>query len=249
MPVIPPVNYSAIRNSLNTGDLLTFGGSAPLDFMIEFMEAGQPYSHVGMVLRNGTNLWFWDAPGEGQTFPDPYPGSPLQGQSHTGCRVANLDQLLAYYMSDMGTKSFTLRQLAANSISSDGAASLDLFIKMVDGTPFPSIAPPPFITAFLEKEFPGTLPLPIDLGTGLGVSYAIGALLKMEMPGTYFCAQLIADTYMHMGLLPYFPWPPNSYEPATFDSTDPTKLPLIAPAALSVAQTVNWDLPIPPTKV
>jgi len=66
------VNYSQIRSQLQTGDLFTFEGHVPLDFMINLMEDGK-YSHVGMVLRDqSNNLWFWDAPGVGEIFPDPY---------------------------------------------------------------------------------------------------------------------------------------------------------------------------------
>jgi hypothetical protein len=238
------VNYTDIRSTLNTGDVFTFGGNAPLDFMIEFAEGGYKYSHVGMVINNGGNLYFWDAPGEGSVFPDPY--FPNRTPTPGCCRVANLDDILAYYMSAMETNFFTMRQLAPGSLNADSLQSLDLFIKMVDGTPFPSITPPQFLVDLLKYLDP-TLPIgSVDLGTGLGVSYALGCATKLNMPGYYFCAQLIADTYMHMGLLPYAPWPPNSYAPATFDLTDPTKLPLIAPAALGPVTQVNYNVTPPP---
>ena len=102
MPVIPAEKYTAIRSQLNTGDLLAFEGLDSLDFMIKLLEEGS-YSHVGMVLKDQDGeLWFWDAPGGGCTFPDPYWEEKAPGKGpNTGCRIAKLDDLLAYYMHDM----------------------------------------------------------------------------------------------------------------------------------------------------
>ena len=88
---------------MNNGDLLPFEGTDSLGFMIKPLEEGS-YSHVGMVLKDAHGeLWFWDVPGGGKTFPDPYWTKPAQNK---GCRVAKLDTLLAYYMTDMKLKSF-----------------------------------------------------------------------------------------------------------------------------------------------
>ncbi len=61
--------------------------------------------------------------------------------------------------------------------------------------------------------------------------------------GTYFCAQLVADSYMHMGLLEMEVFPPNGYSPAAFDMDGTDRLPLVKPAALKSAIFVKWDRP------
>jgi hypothetical protein len=105
---------------------------------------GAPYTHVGIVIRDGTNLWSWDAPGGGDTLPDPISKNPNQ----TGARVA-------------------------------------------DGTPFPG------------ANF--KLPEPWNLGVGVGASWALATTVHATVAGTFFCAQLAAQSYMAMGKLPIRP--------------------------------------------
>jgi hypothetical protein len=230
MPVIPSVPYTKIRSSLNTGDLFLFYGTSQAGVLIETLEsvAGlPPYSHVGMVINDQENLYFWDAPGSGDCFPDPYAGDPNNRihntPVHTGCRVAVLDDLLAYYASVVD-QPFELRQLSA-PVSADSFTALRQFIDRVDGLPFPQ-GPGP------DKYK--------DL-TGLMANYAAGQEGASVLYGTYFCAHLVADSYMHMGLLSMDEWPPNSYSPADFARTD-KDLPLVS-VTLDVPTPVEWDLP------
>ncbi len=247
MPVIPAVKYSEIRSQLNTGDLLAFEGTDALDFMIKLLEEGS-YSHVGMVLKDAHGeLWFWDAPGGGKTFPDPYWTKPGQNK---GCRVAKLDTLLAYYMTDMKLKSFTWRQLTP-SIPYESGSALDQFLGDLDGTPFPgdNCELPPLLAVMLmgllganyEKDLPG-----VKLGLGLILTYLAGSLLRVPITGYTFCAQLVALTYISVGLLPPpggpgdRALPANGYTPGMF-MDQPVSLQLQNGAALSVAVPVEWD--------
>ena len=240
MPVNPPAKYSEIRSQLQTGDLLAFEGSQPLDYMINLLEEGI-YSHVGMVLRDESgNLWFWDAPGGGITFPDPYWTKPGQ---NTGCRVANLDNLLAYYMSDMGIQTFTWRHLTP-SIPYTPGSTLDTFLATMDGTPFPgtNCSFPPALVYLVDKYF-GSKNLPgLELGIGLLLTYLTGVVLLVETVNFVFCAQLAALTYMNAGLLPSAPLPANGYTPAEF-MDQPVPLQLLGGASLTAPITVQWDGP------
>ena len=201
--------YTQIRDSLKTGDLLSFQGESNLlDWMIQWRE-GEPYTHVGMVVRDGDDLYFWDAPGGGEQFPDPYRG----GQKHAGCRVANLDDLLAYYMApDGGEVALYWRQLSP-ALTAEQEAMCHTFIDLADGMAFPG------------DDVPKELEM-LGLGAGLIFSSSLGRTFKATIAGNFFCAHLVAETYMRMGLLPIAPWPSNSYSPANMDSSDPTKLPL-----------------------
>lgn len=220
MPVIPMQQepYAQAEAGFQTGDILLFEGKSPLDYMIQEVE-GSLYNHVGMIIRQGDTLYFWDAPGGGNQFPDPY----RSNQPHTGCRVAPLEALLEYYMSE--EVALFYRQLQT-PLSADQIAALNIFINQADGLPFPFQTP--------------SLPDEANLGLGLMGSFLLGNLFKATIAGSYFCAQLVADTYMHMGLLPISPFPANSYSPATFASYDPDKLPLVNCSLGSVIQLIDY---------
>lgn len=201
----PTITYTQMKAQAKTGDVITFEGTSPLDWTIQFAE-GQPFNHVGMILELNNDLYFWDAPGGGNQFPDPFKNN----QPHPGCRVSQLDALIAYYMSE--EIGMFYRQLTP-AIGSDQQGALNIFINAVDGLPFPG------------QEW--QLPDELNLGFGLAASFAIGNLLKATIAGSYYCAHLIADTYIHMGLLPPAPFPANSYSPADFDASSDAQLPLM----------------------
>lgn len=222
------IPYPQIRSKLRTGDLIFFEGDSAVDFAIEAIDlaAGEaPYSHVGMVINDGGNLYFWDAPGGGDLFPDPYHGDPnnrihtLPSASHDGCRVAPLDPLLKYYSSLMPGQQFWVRQVSP-PITAEQFIALRIFINRVDGLPFPT---------------------PVE--TALPVNFAAGLKSSTFFVGTYFCAQLVADSYLHMGLLSHDRYPANAYTPGSFSSDEPSVLPLVGPTALGPAINVVWQAP------
>lgn len=233
-PTNPSVPYSQIRSTLGTGDLVFLHGTSDAGVMIEKLEEGlgwPPFSHIGMVIEDAGNLYLWDAPGGGDCFPDPYASDPdnrLYQQPpvpvHNGCRVSVLDDVLAYYATKVDVPGFWMRQLTPG-VTPDRFGALRRFINRVDGLPFPS--------------GPGKDP---DV-TGLGANFLAGQDKGSLFFGTYFCAQLVADSYMHMGLLEMEVFPPNGYSPAAFDMDGTDRLPLVKPAALKPAIFVKWDRP------
>lgn len=205
-PVIPATPWSEVVGQVNTGDIISFAGASPLDYAIQMVE-GEPYTHVGMILNFDNNLWFWDAPGEGETFPDPISGNKNQ----TGARVALLSDILDYYMGSGGEVEMWWRQLTP-AVTPEQNDALMTFIKLADGTPFPG--------SDLK------MPPPWNLGEGFAASWAFGVKANCTMAGSFFCAQLTAQSYMSMGMLPLSP-PANAYDPAMFNSTSTKTLPLI----------------------
>ena len=230
-PTKPSVPYSKVRSKLGTGDVVFLHGTSDAGVMIEQLEqdAGwPPYSHVGMVIKDGDNLYLWDAPGGGDCFRDPYAGDPdnnMYGNPvHTGCRVSVLDDVLAYYATKVDVPGFWVRQLTSG-VSADRFGALRRFVNRVDGQPFPT--------------GPGSEP---DV-SGLGLNFIAGQDGGSLFFGTYFCAQLVADSYMHMGLLEMETFPPNGYSPAAFSMSDSDRLPLVKPATLGDVFFVDWDRP------
>lgn len=231
-PTSPSVPYSQERSKLGTGDLIFLHGDSAAGVMIEQLEQDEgwpPYSHVGMVIKDGDNLYLWDAPGGGDCFKDPYAatdsGNRMYGTTvHNGCRVSVLDDVLAYYATKVDVPGFWLRQLTSG-VSDDQFAALRTFINRVDGQSFPS--------------GPGSEP---DV-SGLGMNFLAGQDRASLFFGTYFCAQLVADSYMRMGLLGMDDFPPNGYSPAAFSMSNSNRLPLVKPATLGDVIFLVWDLP------
>lgn len=239
LPTSPSIPYSKVRSQLNTGDLFFLHGKSDAGVMVENLEKAEgwpPYSHIGMVINDKGNLYFWDAPGDGGLcFPDPYASDqdnriygkyPPDG-IHPGCRVAVLDDVLAYYSTAItpDMEGFWLRQLTP-AVTQDQFAALRIFINRVDGQPFPTGKVP-------WLDIPGEV-------TGLGATFLAGNDRASFFYGTYFCAQLVADSYMHMGLLDMELFPPNGYSPAAFTMDGTTRLPLIS-SKLGQVTFVPWD--------
>ena len=223
-PTSPAVPYSHIRAQLDTGDLFFLHTTSAAGVMIERLEhyAGlPPYSHIAMVIKDGNALYLWDAPGGGDCFRDPYePDSDNRIHSspvHTGCRVSVLDDVLAYYATKVDVGGFWVRQLTP-PVSQDRFAALRTFINRVDGLPF--------LVQFGYSE--------------LFANFLAGREGDSLYFGTYFCSQLVADSYMHMGLLRMDHLPPNAYTPAAFANRS---LPLVPPARLGDVFFVTWDWP------
>lgn len=231
-PTSNPVSYTKLRATLGTGDLVFLHGVSPAGVMIENLEKAEgwpPYSHVGMVIKDGDDLYLWDAPGGGFCYPDPYaakdPGNRMYGKTvHTGCRVAPLDDALAYYVDRVDDGGLFFRQLVSG-VSDAQFAALRIFINQVDGQPFPTLG-----------GDPDTAPV-----KGLGANFLAGQDRASVLFGTYFCAQLVADSYLRMGLLGMEDFPANGYSPAAFGMNDPERLPLINGARLGDIVFVDWD--------
>ncbi len=233
-PIEPAVPYTAVEPELATGDLFLLQTSSTQGRWIAKLEEQAdlpPYSHLGMVIKDDGRLLLWDAPGGGKCFDDPYAADPdnrLYGSPvhHPGCRVSVLRDVLAYYATRVeGPRGFWVRHIRP-PVSQDRFVALRSFINRVDGLPFP-----------------------IELGYfALAANFAAGQRGVTLHFGTYFCSQLIAASYMHMGLLEMDARPPNAYAPAHFGidkadfrMTDPP--PLVPPAALGEVFFVEWDLP------
>ncbi len=233
-----PVTYPEIRGSLNTGDLVFLQGDPKnlIDLLIEDVDqiAGEATrSHVGIIINDSGSLYLFDAPGPGTCagvngcYADPYVGDPdnrLYGKtspdgSHDGLRISPLDIVLKDYAAQMPGDQFWIRHLMSPTIGDAQFAALRIFIDRVDGLPFPS-------------EW-----------VGMPGGFAAGQKSIQLFFGTYFCAELVADAYMHMGLLSMDQFPPNAYSPGTWTASDPTKLPLVGGATLGDSINVIWQDP------
>jgi hypothetical protein len=226
------VPYTPVRAHLGTGDLIFLRTRTTVGKWIRQLEESYclpGYSHVGMVIKDGDDLFLWDAPGGGHCFPDPYATDPdnrlRRVAVHPGCRVSVLDDVLAYYATMLDGPGFWVRHLTP-PVSPEQFTALRRFINRVDGLPF--------LTDL------GYIPLAVNFGVG-----QLGTTMHF---GTYFCSQLVADSYMHMGLLEMEARPPNAYAPAhfaidttNFGKTDPPRL--VPPAALGDVLFVTWDRP------
>src|SRR5262249_50743536 len=129
---------------------------------------------------------------------------------------------------------FWLRQLQT-PVTAAQFQSLRAFINRVDGQPFPDGPAPSWLQKYLGK---GTSEV-----TGLGANFLFGQDRGSVFFGTYFCAQLVADSYMHMGLLAMEEFPANGYSPAAFDMDGTNRLPFVGAGFKPGTVFVQWDRP------
>ena len=230
-----PRPYEEIRPTLGTGDLVFLQTRSRQGRLIEEIERAfdlPAFSHVGMVIKDGGKLLLWDAPGGGKCFHDPYAADHPDNRVryspvHPGCRVSVLDEVLGYYKTKTkcGVHGFWVRQLEPPA-SDDRLMALRRFVDRVDGLPFPT-----------EHAY-----------LAMAENFRAGQEGTTKYFGKYFCSQLVADSYMHMGLLEMEARPPNAYAPAhfgleptaDFGRTDP---PRFVSATLGPAIFVAWDMP------
>lgn len=84
------MTYEELRPQLDTGDVVMMSATYVEDRIIEGL-TGSPFSHIGMVVKKGEDLFFWEATPAGGLVCE------LDGQEHTGVRLVPLEALLAQY--------------------------------------------------------------------------------------------------------------------------------------------------------
>jgi len=193
------VTYREIRDSLRTGDLVLMQGLGIESDVIKAVEHSH-WSHVAMVLQ----ICGVDQPLIWESTPLHFLEDQVLHSKKSGARIVSLDDRLRLGVEKKLYKDFALRRLKVKR-THDMMDKLRSYIENVHLLPYPT-----------DWE--------------LATSYFRGKVLdeKVNIP-SMFCAELIAETYMHMGLLD-FDHPPNGYSPKDFSSA--VKLPLLKSATL-----------------
>lgn len=193
------IKYRDMRNELLTGDLVLMQG---LDIESEIIEVVEhsPWSHVAMVIR----ISGIDPPLLWESTPLHFLEDIVLHSKKSGARIVSLDDRLLTAGMKKLYKAFALRRLKVRRTR-----------VMMDK-----------LRNYIENVH--LLPFPTDWE--LATSYFKGRFLgEKESFKSLFCAELIAETYMYMGLLP-FDHPPNWYSPKDFSSE--VQLPLLKNAQL-----------------
>lgn len=180
------VAYNRIRNTLQTGDLVLFHGLDLESELIEIIEYSI-WSHVGMVVR----MPCLNYPLLWESTPRHFLTDPLLGRPKAGPRLVSLDERLTMAIDKHLYDRFMVRPLRINR-SAKMLRTLSAFIAEVH-----------------RMDFPGNWHMLKD--------FLEGRLLKTR-PDTrcsFYCAELIAETYMRLGLLRESP-PSNAYLPKDF---------------------------------
>lgn len=185
------VFYEEIKDELKTGDLILFHGML-LSSRVNELLTGSQWSHVGMVIRpvdiglsSSKRLLLW----ESNTLVN-LKDVELD-EAKIGPMLVDLEQRIITDIKDRKDNKFQIRYNTCD-ITNSMLEKLKLFIQKVHTDTFPKTEND------LRKElFDGRI------------------LNKKVDNGDYFCSKLIADTYIHMGLLST-KYPPNSYEPKDF---------------------------------
>ena len=146
-----------------------------------------PFSHSAMVIRPGRNR----PPLIWQAAPISLTKDTFTKTLHGGAQISLLrDNLIFVTNPKYGDTPYLRRLKFARTPEFETVAAWA--IAGLDGTPFPKLTK-------LLKQF------------------RAGTRHRATTDRTFFCSELVAHTFMMMGLLPFDP-PPNSYAPGYFSS-------------------------------
>lgn len=183
-----------------TGDVWLFRGRSMADRAIQTV-TNSPVNHVGMVVAiDDLPPLLWHAE-LGRSLPDVW-----TGERQRGVQLHRLDEAVTTWSQKYGQRGY-VRQLTGGVIERHHEDRLMEVIERFDG-----------------KAFPTMLSLAGRWVTGR-VRRRPNAPLE-----TIYCAELVATTYQHMGLLPARR-PVSFYDPGAFWSGD--RLELVAPFELA----------------
>ncbi len=206
---IKKINYDEIQNSIKTGDLVLFHGTMPASELTELLQVSK-WSHVAMAIRpkdiglDYPDLLLW----ESNTLKNLKDVKLNKGK--TGPMLVNLRERILTDIEEGYDDLFQVRYLDPGLLANDTRdmhTKLKTFIETVHLDNYPKSERQAF-TDFLEGHF----------------------LQRDPNPKDYFCSELIAATYIHMGLLTK-DFVANSYLPKDF--SDKAALPLLQRAYLT----------------
>lgn len=183
------LSLDAAVDLTRTGDVWLFRGASAADRAIQTV-TNAPVNHVGMaVVLDDLPPLLWHAE-LGRSLVDVWSGKRQRGVQLHDLRAAVLHWDQAY-----GQRAW-LRQLfgPVGGITADMEDAVLRTIARFDGRPFPTTR-------------------------GLARGWVNGRLRRRVDSGTVFCAELVAATYVEMGLLPD-DRPLNAYDPGSFWSGD-----------------------------
>ena len=175
-----------------TGDVWLFRGRKMADRAIQ-VATNSPVNHVGMcVAIEDLPPLMWHAE-LGRSLPDVWTGT-----RHRGVQLHDLREAVIVWGAKYGQRAW-LRQLDP-VVTSEMEDAVLRTIARLSGTPFPST------TRLASRWLRGRVPVRGRRGGGVD-------------PETAFCAQVLAETYQAMGLLPGNRRP-DWYDPGRFWSGD-----------------------------
>ncbi len=184
-----------------TGDVWLFRGRSFADVAIRTV-TNAPVNHVGMVVAlDDLPPLLWHAE-LGRSLPDVW-----SGERHRGVQLHVLRDAVITWEDRYGQRAW-LRQLEGGEVTREQEDRLMEVIDRYDGKPFPTIG-------------------------RLAQSWATARFSRR--PGRWsveavYCAELVATTYQHMGLLPQGK-PASWYDPGRFWSGD--RIELVPPFSLT----------------
>ena len=209
------VTLAEIEDSFQTGDLLFARGNYPSSKVIEVLE-GSPWSHVCMVVRasdvglpaEAPPLLIWEA-NDLTNLPDWSSGKPEPATP--GPLLVDLVQRLQTDVKSASDVGFSIRQLHVER-TPEMLQQLAALFPSMQGWKFPPT------WQLVWNEFLGRI------------------LHKASPPGTIFCSELVARSYMTMGVMSRS-LPDNAYEPR--DYTKDKLVPLLERAFLGPLTLLN----------
>jgi hypothetical protein len=190
---MPDLTLDEAVATASTGDVWLFRGRSVADIAIRTL-TNSPVNHVGMVVAlDDLPPLLWHAE-LGRSLPDVW-----TGERQRGVQLHRLAEAVTTWNERYGQRAW-MRQLEGGTIERRHEDRLMEVIERFDGRPFP------------------TMPR-------LAKGWAVAKVRRRSASSleTIYCAELVATTYQHMGLLPSGR-PASWYDPGRFWSGDRIEL-------------------------
>jgi hypothetical protein len=202
VPAKPDISLSLADAvaAAQTGDVWLFRGRSIADRAIQTL-TNSPVNHVGMVVAlDDLPPLLWHAE-LGRSLPDVW-----TGERQRGVQLHRLEDAVTTWSAKYGQRGW-VRQLTGGTLERDHEDRLMEVIERYDGTAFPTMLK-------------------------LAGRWVTGRVRRRpDAPlETIYCAELVATTYQHMGLLPA-KRPASFYDPGAFWSGD--RIELVEPFRLA----------------
>jgi len=182
------IKLDSLEKTIETGDLILFSGQWPVSREIESIE-NCPWSHIGMAIK--------DKDFDACVLFESTELSNLEDEIHhdriPGPKVVNLKERIINY----GKEVKPYHPPKFGYMRLDCYRSMEMRDKLMT-----------FILDSHGKSNPSVIKMYLEVLEGK-------LLNKKDKPGHYFCSELIAATYMIMGIMNTNK-PPNAYSPKDF---------------------------------
>ena len=180
------VTWEDLAATAETGDIALFSGQSLISEAIKLAEMGSHWSHIGMFVRESTGqLRIWESTNaDGQV-------DLISGKAKGGVRLVDAETAVRSYLASAEGAMVVARRLYIDQAVLGKPGLVDPVARL------------PKLRAFMHHV--SSLPYernPLDLVRAAEIARWIQLVYAWRSNNSYFCSELVACSYIQLGLLP-----------------------------------------------